>query len=275
MSVPDIALETGVTIPQVGYGVFQIPPEQTQESVERALEAGYRHIDTAAGYGNEAGVGAAIRVSGLPREEVFVTTKLRNGDQGARTARQAFENSRELLGLDVVDLYLIHWPRPSRGQYVETWQVFEQLHAEGSIRAIGVSNFLPDHLAHLMEHAEVTPAVNQIEVHPSFAQPGTQQATREHGIVVEAYAPLGQAQDLAHAAVRSAAKAHGVSPAQVVLRWHLQQGTIVIPKSVTPERIRSNIDLFGFELSEPQMDAISSLDSDQRMFPDPQNADFD
>lgn len=275
MSVPDIALDHGVTIPQVGYGVFQIPPEQTQESVERALEAGYRHIDTAAGYGNEAGVGAAIRASGLPREEVFVTTKLRNGDQGGDTARQAFENSRELLGLDVVDLYLIHWPRPSRGQYVETWQVFEQLHAEGSIRAIGVSNFLPDHLAHLMERAEVTPAVNQIELHPSFQQPSTQEATRERGIAVEAYAPLGQAGDLDHAAVTAAAEAHDVSAGQVVLRWHIQHGSIVIPKSVTPARIRSNIDLFGFELSEPQMEAISALDSDQRMFPDPQRADFD
>ncbi len=275
MSVPDITLDHDVTIPQVGYGVFQIPPEQTQESVERALEAGYRHIDTAAGYGNEAGVGAAIKASGLPRAEVFVTTKLANGDQGAGTARQAFEASRSLLGLEVVDLYLIHWPRPARDQYVETWQVFEQLHAEGAVRAIGVSNFLPDHLAHLMERAEVTPAVNQIEVHPSFAQPATQQATRDLGIAVEAYAPLGQAADLDHAAVGSAAQAHGVSPAQVVLRWHLQQGIIVIPKSVTPERIRSNIDLFGFELGEAEMTAISALDTDQRMFPDPQRADFD
>lgn len=269
-----IELNNGVTIPQVGLGVFQIPQEQTQRVVEEALAAGYRHIDTAAGYGNEVGVGAAVRASGLAREEIFVTTKLANGDQGADTTRQAFEDSRERLGLDVVDLYLIHWPRPKRGQYVETWRVLEQLQAEGAVRAIGVSNFLPDHLAHLIAQSDVVPAVNQFELHPSFQQPDTQRATREHGICVEAYAPIGQAQDLDHDAVRSAAEAHGVTTGQVVLRWHIQQGTLVIPKSVTPERIRSNIDLFGFELSTSQMSAITALDTEERMFPDPQTADF-
>ncbi len=275
MTVPGIELNNGVTIPQVGLGVFQIPQEETQRAVEQALEAGYRHIDTAAGYANEAGVGAAVRASGLPREQIFVTTKLANGDQGADTTRRAFEQSRERLGLDVVDLYLIHWPRPRREQYVETWQVFEQLRAEGAVRAIGVSNFLPEHLDHLIAQTDVVPAVNQVELHPSFQAPDTQRATRGHRIAVEAYAPIGQARDLDHGAVRSAAEAHGVTTGQVVLRWQIQQGTIVIPKSVTPERVTANIDLFGFELSESEMSAITALDTDERMFPDPRTADFD
>ncbi|WP_299520116.1 aldo/keto reductase [uncultured Serinicoccus sp.] len=273
-SQPAIALTPDVTIPQLGFGTFQVDVKETQRVVEAALEAGYRHIDTAAGYYNEAGVGAALRASGLARDEVFLTTKLRNGDQGRERARAAFESSREALGVDAVDLYLIHWPVPSKGLAAQTWEVFEELQAEGAARAIGVSNFLPDHLAELLRDASVTPAVNQIEVHPSFQQPQTQRASREAGLAVEAYAPIGQGADLELAPVTEAAEAHGVSPAQVVIRWHLQEGRIVIPKSATPERIVSNADVFGFELDEAQMGAISGLDTGERMFPDPQTADF-
>ncbi|WP_298890706.1 aldo/keto reductase [uncultured Serinicoccus sp.] len=273
-SQPTITLSPDVTIPQLGFGTFQVDEKETQRVVEAALEAGYRHIDTAAGYYNEAGVGAALRASGLARDEVFLTTKLRNGDQGRERTRAAFENSREALGVDAVDLYLIHWPVPSKGLASQTWEVFEELQAEGAVRAIGVSNFLPDHLAELLKDASVTPAVNQIEVHPSFQQPHTQRASREAGLAVEAYAPIGQGADLELAPVADAAQAHGVSPAQVVIRWHLQEGRIVIPKSATPERIVSNADVFGFELDEAQMSAISGLDTDERMFPDPQTADF-
>ncbi|KUG58354.1 2,5-diketo-D-gluconic acid reductase [Serinicoccus chungangensis] len=273
-SQPTITLSPDVTIPQLGFGTFQVDEKETQRVVEAALEAGYRHIDTAAGYYNEAGVGAALRASGLARDEVFLTTKLRNGDQGRERARAAFENSREALGVDAVDLYLIHWPVPGKGLAGQTWEVFEELQGEGAVRAIGVSNFLPDHLAELLRSASVTPAVNQIEVHPSFQQPQTQRASREAGVAVEAYAPIGQGADLELAPVTEAAQAHGVSPAQVVIRWHLQEGRIVIPKSATPERIVSNADVFGFELDEAQMSAISGLDTDERMFPDPQTAEF-
>ncbi|OLT42497.1 2,5-diketo-D-gluconic acid reductase [Serinicoccus sp. CNJ-927] len=271
---PTLTLNNDVRIPQLGFGTFQVDEKETQRVVEAALEAGYRHIDTAAGYYNEGGVGAALRASGLPREEVFLTTKLRNGDQGRDRTRDAFEASREALGVDAVDLYLIHWPVPGNGLAGETWQVFQELYAEGAVRAIGVSNFLPDHLADLLGGADLTPAVNQIEVHPTFQQPDTQQASRDAGLAVEAYAPIGQGADLELAPVTEAAQAHGVSPAQVVIRWHLQEGRIVIPKSATPERIRSNADVFGFELDDAQMRAISGLDTPERMFPDPQAADF-
>ncbi len=269
-----IELNNGVLIPQVGYGVFQIPNDETQAAVEGALAAGYRHIDTAAAYQNEAGVGAAIKASGLSREDIFVTTKLRNGEQEFEASLKAFENSRRTLGLDVVDLYLIHWPVPSQDLYHQTWRAFEKLYADGAVRAIGISNFLPDHVSRLVEQAEITPAVNQIELHPSFQQPRTQQASVDAGIAVEAYAPIGQAQDLDHAAVTEAAEALDVSPGQVVLRWHIQNGTIVITKSVTPHRVQSNLDVFSFELDDAQMQAITALDTDERMFPDPQTADF-
>jgi diketogulonate reductase-like aldo/keto reductase len=268
-TVPSIELNNGVQIPQVGYGVFQVPEDDTQAAVEAALEAGYRHIDTAAGYYNEAGVGAGVRASGLPREDVFVTTKLRNGDQGHDNALAAFEDSRAALGLDVVDLYLVHWPVPSKGLYVETWRAFEKLLADGAVRAIGVSNFLPEHLATLAEQTDVVPAVNQIELHPTFQQVTTQEATRAAGIAVEAYSPLAQGADLEDPAVTSVADRLGVTPGQVVLRWHLQQGIIVIPKSVTPERVAANIDLAGFELSDEDMAAIGALDSNERIGLDP------
>ncbi|MGB7424327.1 MAG: aldo/keto reductase [Ornithinimicrobium sp.] len=273
-SATHIELNNGVRIPQVGYGVSQIPNDETQAAVENALEVGYRHIDTAAAYQNEAGVGAAIKASGVPREDIFVTTKLRNGDQGYDSALKAFDRSRSELGLDVVDLYLIHWPVPSNDLYLETWRAFEKLYADAAVRAIGISNFMPDHVARLVERAEVVPAVNQVELHPSYQQPSTQQASRKAGIAVEAYAPIGQAKDLDHAAVTQAAEALDVTPGQIVLRWHLQNGTIVIPKSVTAHRIESNFDLFSFELDDDQMASITALDTDERMFPDPQTADF-
>jgi len=269
-----IELDNGVSIPQVGFGVFQIPDARTQEAVEAALEAGYRHIDTAAAYYNEAGVGAAVRASGLPREEVFVTTKLRNGDQGHDSALRAFEDSRRALGLDYVDLYLIHWPVPSQDRYVETWRAFEKLLADGVVRAIGVSNFLPEHLDRLLAETDVVPAVNQIELHPTFQQRPTQEASRKAGIAVEAYSPLGQGADLDDPVVTAIADRLGVTPAQVVLRWHVQQGTIVIPKSVNPQRMRENIDLFGFELTDEDMAAISGLDSPHRIGADPATAAF-
>lgn len=269
MSVPLVTLGNGVQVPQVGYGVFQVPPEETQRWVEEALEAGYRHIDTAAGYHNEEGVGAALRAVGLPREEVFVTTKLRNGEHGHDEALAAFEASRRALRLDVVDLYLIHWPMPATDRYVETWRALEKLYAEGAARAIGVSNFLPEHLDRLLAETDVVPAVNQVEVHPGFQQRDVSAASAAAGIAVEAYSPLGRGSALGKPAVTRIAEELSVTPAQVVLRWHVQRGRIVIPKSVTAERVRSNIDLFGFELDEDQLAAIDALDAGERTGADP------
>ena len=274
MTLPILTLNNGIEIPQIGFGTFEVPAESTQATVEDALEVGYRHIDTAAGYYNEAGVGAAVRASGLPRDEVFVTTKLRNGDQGYEQTLRAFEDSRRALGLDVVDLYLIHWPVPSKDLYVETWKAFEKLLADGAVRSIGVSNFLPEHLERLVRETDVVPAVNQIEVHPTFQQRATQEASTSHGVVVEAYSPLGRGKDLRADAVTSVAERLGVTTGQVVLRWHLQAGSIVIPKSVTPERIRSNLDLTSFELTEQDVAAISALDTDERTGADPATAAF-
>ena len=269
-----VTLNNGVQIPQVGFGTFQIPEDDTQRAVESAIGAGYRHIDTAAGYYNEAGVGAAVRGSDLPREDLFVTTKLRNGDQGYDSTLAAFEASRSALGLDYVDLYLIHWPYPSKGLYVETWRAFEKLYADGLIRAIGVSNVLPEHLGTLLASAEVVPAVNQIEVHPTFQQVSVAADSRAAGIAVEAYSPLGRGADLEAEAVVTIAQERGVTPAQVVLRWHVQNGNVVIPKSTNPERIASNVDVFGFELSPEEMAAVSALESGQRTAPDPATAAF-
>ncbi|MBF0687517.1 MAG: aldo/keto reductase [Cellulomonas sp.] len=274
MTTASITLNNGIQIPQVGFGTFQVDPDDTQRTVEDALAAGYRHIDTAAGYYNEAGVGAAVRACGLPRDEVFVTTKLRNGDHGYEQALRAFEDSRRELGLDVVDLYLIHWPVPSTDLYVETWRAFEKLLADGAVRAIGVSNFLPDHLDRLVRETDVVPAVNQVEVHPTFQQRPTQDASTGHGIAVEAYSPLGRGKDLQADAITQVAERLGVTTGQVALRWHVQAGRIVIPKSVTPERIRSNLDLFSFELTAQDVAAIDGLDSDERTGADPATAAF-
>ncbi|MCC2313073.1 aldo/keto reductase [Cellulomonas xiejunii] len=274
MTSPTITLNDGIEIPQVGFGTFQVEPEQTQRTVEDALAAGYRHIDTAAGYYNEAGVGAAVRACGLPRDEVFVTTKLRNGDQGYEQALRAFEDSRRELGLDVVDLYLIHWPVPSKDLYVETWRAFERLLADGAVRAIGVSNFLPEHLDRLVRETDVVPAVNQVEVHPTYQQRPTQDASTGRGIAVQAYSPLGRGKDLQADAITTVAERLGVTTGQVALRWHVQAGRIVIPKSVTPERIRSNLDLFSFDLTAQDVAAIDALDSDERLGADPATAAF-
>lgn len=272
--IPDITLDNGVTIPQLGFGTFQVAEDDTQRIVESALETGYRHIDTAAGYYNEAGVGAAVRASGLAREDVFVTTKLRNGDQGYENALAAFEASRAALDIDYVDLYLVHWPVPSKGLYVETWRAFEKLLADGAVRAIGVSNFLPEHLETLLAETDVVPAVNQIEVHPTYQQRRLVEVSRAAGIAVEAYSPLGRGADLESDAVTSIARAHGVTPAQVVLRWHLQQDTIVIPKSNNPERIAANLDVFGFELSADEIAQVDALEAGNRTGADPATADF-
>lgn len=272
--IPDITLNNGVTIPQLGFGTFQVAEDQTQRIVESAIETGYRHIDTAAGYYNEAGVGAAVRASGLAREDVFVTTKLRNGDQGYDNALAAFEASRAALDIDYVDLYLVHWPVPSKGQYVETWKAFEKLLADGAVRAIGVSNFLPEHLETLLAETDVVPAVNQIEVHPTFQQRNLVEVSRAAGIAIEAYSPLGRGADLESDEVTSIAAAHGVTPAQVVIRWHLQQDHVVIPKSNNPERIAANLDVLGFQLTVDEIEQISSLEAGNRTGADPATAEF-
>jgi diketogulonate reductase-like aldo/keto reductase len=268
--VRQVALNNGVRIPPIGFGVFQVPAEETQRIVEEALEAGYRHIDTAAAYQNEAGVGAAIAASGIPREEIFVTTKLRNGEQGS--AAEAFENSRKALGLDVVDLYLIHWPVPSQGLFTEAWRAMEALYVEGHIRAIGVSNFLEDHLDTLLAMAGVVPAVNQIELHPTFQQSALASKSRSLGIAVEAYSPLGQGADLNAAAVTALAEDKGATPAQIILAWHLAAGTIVIPKSSTPARMRENIAAANISLSAADLESINALDAGTRVGGDPATA---
>ncbi len=269
IDIPDVPLRGGVEIPQLGFGVFQIPPEDTEEVVLRALRAGYRHIDTAAAYRNEAAVGRAIRASGLAREEVFVTTKCFNDDQGHEESRRAFDASLERLELDRVDLYLIHWPVPSHDRYVDTWRTFVELQDEGRARAIGVSNFQPGHLDRIIAETGVTPAVNQIELHPRLQQPELRAKHEQLGIVTEAWSPLAQGQVLDDATIVELAERHGKTPGQVVIRWHLQLGNVVFPKSVTPERIEQNIDVFDFELSDAEMDAIGKLDRGERTGPDP------
>jgi 2,5-diketo-D-gluconate reductase A len=267
--VPRIPLRGDTDIPQLGFGVFQVPPETTADVVTRALETGYRHIDTAAAYRNEAGVGQAIRASGLPREEVFVTTKCPNSAHGYDEARTAMAGSLEKLGFDYVDLYLIHWPIPSRDRYVETWKAIIDMQQEGLARAIGVSNFQPDHLRRIVDETGVTPAVNQVELHPYLQQAGVRREHDERRIVTESWSPLAQGAVLDEEAIVRIADAHGTTTGQVVIRWHLQLGCVVIPKSVTPERIAQNFDVFGFELSDDEMAAIEALDRGERTGPDP------
>lgn len=271
-AVPELTLNNGVTIPQLGFGVFQIPPEETRVAVAQALAAGYRHIDTAAAYRNESGVGAAIAESGLTRDDIFITTKLRNGDQGS--PREAFEASRAALGVDWIDLYLIHWPVPSQGLFTQAWKELESLYAQGRIRAIGVSNFLPEHLDELLATSTVVPAVNQFEAHPTFAQAGLAEKSRRHGIAVEAYSPLGQGRDLENEVVAELAAAYGATPAQVVLAWHLGLGNIVIPKTVSPERMRENLAASRIKLSSADLARISALETGTRIGADPAVAAF-
>lgn len=269
---PLITLNTGAEIPQVGFGVFQVPPEQTDEVVLTALSAGYRHIDTAAGYRNEAGVGSALRTSGLAHEDVFVTTKLANADRaGGRDAvLRAFDDSMAKLQLERLDLYLIHWPGPDQDRYVEAWRTLEELHREGRIVSIGVSNFQKTHLRTLFDETDVVPAVNQVELHPWLQQEDLRAFHAEHGIATEAWSPIGQGGELlADPVLGEIAAAHGKDAAQVVLRWHVQLGNVVIPKSVTPSRIASNLELFDFELSDDEVAAIAGLERAERLGPDP------
>jgi diketogulonate reductase-like aldo/keto reductase len=269
-NVPGVRLNDGHEIPQLGFGVYQVPPEETERAVSTALEAGYRHIDTAAAYENEEGVGRAVKASGLRREEVFVTTKLPNPEHGREKTLRAFEGSLERLGFDYVDLYLIHWPVPTRDLYVETWKTFEELHEQDRARSIGVSNFPPEHLDRLLAESRTTPTVNQIELHPYHAQRELRAYDREHGIATEAWSPIGQGGDLLEdPVIEGIASAHDKAPAQVVIRWHLQIGNVVIPKSVTPERIRANFEVFDFTLSDDEVSQIDGLDRGDRLGPHP------
>ncbi|MER5754474.1 aldo/keto reductase [Streptomyces sp. NPDC002088] len=268
-SIPTVTLNNGVTMPQLGFGVFQVPDEETTTAVATALRAGYRSIDTAAIYGNERGVGQALADSGIARDELFITTKLWNADQGYEATLAAFDASLDKLGLDHVDLYLIHWPTPARDLYLDTWRALEKLYTDGRTRAIGVSNFQPAHLERLLGAASVVPAVNQIELHPGLQQAELREFHAGHGIATEAWSPLAQGAVLKDDAVTTIAAAHGKSPAQVVLRWHLQIGNVVIPKSVTESRIRENFDVFDFELSPQEIDALTALDRGMRTGPDP------
>ncbi|WP_337061696.1 aldo/keto reductase [Kineococcus sp. G2] len=267
--VADIALNNGVTVPQLGLGVFQVPPQEAQRVVEEALEVGYRHVDTAAAYVNEAGVGAALRASGLPRDEVFITSKLRNGDQGYDEALRAYADTCERLGVDALDLYLVHWPNPSAGRYVDSWRALERLHSEGAVRAVGVSNFLPTHLDDLAAATGLVPAVNQVELHPTFQQRDLVEDSRDRGIVVEAYSPLGQGADLDAPAVLAAARTHDATPAQVVIAWHLQRGHVVIPKSSRRDRLEENLAAAGLHLDDAEVDAITALERGHRIGGDP------
>ena len=270
-SIPNITLNNGQVIPQFGFGVFQIEPKNTVAAVSTALEAGYRHIDTAEMYGNEAEVGEAIAASGLDRGDVFITSKLKNDAHEPDAAREAFDGTLKALGVDYVDLFLIHWPLPMRydGDFVSTWKTLEEFYREGRARSIGVSNFQPQHLRRLHGDSDIIPAVNQIEVHPYLTQDDVRTFCAEHQIAVEAWSPLGQGTDLDDPVVERIAERTGKTPAQVVLRWHIQRGDIVFPKSVTPDRIRENIDIFDFELSGADVNEITLLNKNQRTGPDP------
>ena len=269
-AIPTLTLNTGAEIPQLGFGVFKVPPQETVAAVGTALEAGYRSIDTAALYGNEGPVGEAIAASGIPRDELFVTTKLWNDKQAHDAALAAFEESLGLLGLDYVDLYLIHWPAPQADRYVEAWRTLEELRDEGRARAIGVSNFQPAHLRRLLDETDTVPALNQIELHPELQQAELRRFHAEHGILTEAWGPLARGGELLkHPTIAGLAERYDKTPAQVVLRWHMDVGNVAIPKSVTPARIEENLDVFDFELDADALGAIEGLDADGRTGPNP------
>ncbi|HLM22309.1 MAG TPA: aldo/keto reductase [Propionibacteriaceae bacterium] len=274
-TVPTLIMNDGLPIPQLGFGVFQIPQDQTEAAVTAALEAGYRLIDTAQGYQNEEGVGAAIVKSGIPPDDLFITTKLTNGEQGYDRTLAAFDESMRKLGLDVLDLFLIHWPVPAFDLYVETWRAFEYLRASGRVRSIGVSNFAIEHLERLFAETDTVPVVNQVELHPEFPQEELRAFHVEHGMLTESWGPIGQGKGLLeNPDLVEMARNKGRTPAQVVLRWHLQLGCVVIPKSVHAERIRQNIDIFELELDDADMKTIAELNSGRRLGPDPKTFDM-
>jgi 2,5-diketo-D-gluconate reductase A len=267
--VPEVTLNNGVGVPQLGFGVYKVPPAETVAITVQALETGYRHIDTADMYRNEKEVGEAIRRSGVPRDEVFVTSKLNNPYHAYDDALAAFDRSLDALGFDYLDLYLIHWPLPKVGDYVDTWRALEEIHRSGRARAIGVSNFQIHHLERVLDQAETVPAVNQIEAHPYLTQDAVRAFDAEHGIATEVWSPLARGAVVKDGTVQAVAERIGRTPAQVVIRWHLQRGDIVFPKSATPERVRENFEVFDFELTGPDMAAITGLNRDERRGSDP------
>ncbi|AMM20088.1 oxidoreductase [Frondihabitans sp. PAMC 28766] len=264
-AVPRVRLNDGNTIPQLGLGVYKVPDDEAERTVITALELGYRHLDTAALYGNEEGVGRGLRASGLDRDDVFITTKVWNDQHGFESTLKAFDLSMQKLGLDIVDLYLIHWPAPRQDLYVETYRALEKIREEGRARSIGVSNFQVHHLERLLGETDVVPVINQIEVQPWLQQRELRAFGETNHIVTEAWSPLARGKILGERVLEELAVAHGVSPAQVVLRWHLQSGLVVIPKSVTPSRIQENLDVFSFELTDDEMSRIAALDSGERV----------
>ncbi|MEV6012848.1 aldo/keto reductase [Streptomyces sp. NPDC051976] len=273
-SIPDVTLNNGIPIPQLGFGTYQIEPRDTEDAVRTALEIGYRHIDTAQMYGNEKEVGAAVRASGLDRAEVFVTSKLNNRDHAFGDALTAFARTLDDVDLEYLDLFLIHWPLPTVGDFIETWKALEEIYASGRAKAIGVSNFKPAHLERLLRETTVVPAVNQIELHPYFAQDDVRAFGAGHGIATEAWSPIAQGKVLGDPVLAAIAERLDRSTAQVTLRWHLQRGDIVFPKSVTRERVEENFRLFDFELTPDDMAAITSLDRGERQGPDPDTFDY-
>lgn len=258
--IPQIKLSDGRSIPQLGFGVWQVPDGAVTVAVAEALKAGYRSIDTAQGYGNEPGVGKAIAESGIGRDELFITSKLRTRDQGYDATLKSFMGSLDRLELDYLDMFLIHWPVPAHDKYADSWKAFVQLQKDGRIRSIGVSNFLPEHVDRIVAETGVTPAVNQIEVHPEYQQRDVRDFHKQHGIAIESYSPLGSGAVIDNAQIARIAEKHGKSPAQAIIRWHIQEGLIVIPKSTHAERIRANIDVFDFELDDADMQTIAGLD---------------
>jgi 2,5-diketo-D-gluconate reductase A len=272
--VPTITLNNGVEIPQLGFGVFQIPPDETVKATTAALEVGYRHIDTAQMYGNEREVGIAVRESGIPRGEVFVTSKLNNNRLERDDILRSFDTSLADLGFEYLDLFLVHWPLPGVSDYVARWKAMEEIYASGRVKAIGVSNFQPHHLRDLFASSEVRPAVNQIEVHPYLTQDDVRAFGAEHGIVTEAWAPIAKGKVADDTVIQGIAAQVGRTPAQVTLRWHVQRGDVVFPKSVTRTRVEENFDIFDFELDEEAMSAISALNRDERTGPNPDEFNY-